>query len=460
MNFLTQVETWASDAERLALVSDRGQITYADMITKMQRMSSRLINLGFMRHNAVGISAGDSIDSLILRLSLMQIGCLPVSLSARLPDEEFERRRRFANCDHVVGHVELVDLVLNNLDEEPLYTQYHTRPIALWAWSGGTSGLADGIFISHDSIPATANVMTGLGGVVYSAAPMTTSMGLNWIFFTLCRGGTAVIDGRTFMPLNVEENITRHRVTQFLASPPIYKILMQRNKLDRGDIPVQCIVGGDVCSTQLATRWQEWSGRYLYNLFGASQAGCMFWRVPSDPLGSIGRPFPDMEVELRDEHGNTVADGEFGEFWTRGPQRAHSDRSLSGESSIRDGWITTHDMMMRDRSGVYWYMGRSNDTFKIDGHRISPLKIEDQVREVPGVADVIAVPAQDASGLNEVRVYVVAEHNDPYELTWIENAINMKAQVLQNRERPKKVVFVSELPRHPVTQKLQRYRLR
>ena len=41
MNFLTQVETWTSDAERLALVSDRDQITYADMITKMHHLFNK-----------------------------------------------------------------------------------------------------------------------------------------------------------------------------------------------------------------------------------------------------------------------------------------------------------------------------------------------------------------------------------------------------------------------------------
>ena len=83
--------------------------------------------------------------------------------------------------------------------------------------------------------------------------------------------------------------------------------------------------------------------------------------------------------------------------------------------------------------------------------------IEDTIRELPEVDDVVAIHALDINGLSCVRVCVV-----PFEsidLSVLQSKIKVHTHKLNSHERPKIIEIIEELPRHPMTMKIQRGRL-
>ena len=85
-------------------------------------------------------------------------------------------------------------------------------------------------------------------------------------------------------------------------------------------------------------------------------------RLPGDPWGALKIIDPACEIELRDQQGNVVADGEPGELWSR--SNCNAVREITeGIPSLVDGWVTTHDVFIK-KQHYYYIQGRSRDTFK------------------------------------------------------------------------------------------------
>lgn len=110
-------------------------------------------------------------------------------------------------------------------------------------------------------------------------------------------------------------------------------------------------------------------------------------------LGSVGRPLPGLEIEIRGEDGRTVLPaGESGEIYVRGPQV--SGEYLGRKLTDEDGWFATNDGGWLDDDGYLFVEGRLDDVIVRGGENISPGEIEDCLRRHNAIADcaVIGLP--------------------------------------------------------------------
>jgi len=168
-------------------------------------------------------------------------------------------------------------------------------------------------------------------------------------------------------------------------------------------------------------------------------------------LGSIGRFVPGIEAQIRDERGDVVAPGEFGELWVRGPQVSGQYR---GRDSVVDaeGWFPTRDLARVDAEGYVYLNGRIDDTIIRGGENIAPQEIEAVLAEFPGIRDaaVIGVP-DDEWGQRLVAVLVAEEGRDVDP----EQVSSFVRKRLRGSRTPDDIVVRTELP-YSATGKLLR----
>jgi acyl-CoA synthetase (AMP-forming)/AMP-acid ligase II len=110
-------------------------------------------------------------------------------------------------------------------------------------------------------------------------------------------------------------------------------------------------------------------------------------------LGSVGRPLPTLELEIRDPDGKPVPAGVSGEVYVRGEQIA--GEYLHGKKIQNDGWFATNDAGWLDEDGYLFVEGRLDDVIVRGGENISPGEIEDVLRTHPNVADVAVFGVPD-----------------------------------------------------------------
>jgi acyl-CoA synthetase (AMP-forming)/AMP-acid ligase II len=124
-------------------------------------------------------------------------------------------------------------------------------------------------------------------------------------------------------------------------------------------------------------------------------------------LGSVGRPLPSVEVEIRDQDGVAVPPGEPGEIWVRGEQI--SGEYLSHDARTADGWFPTRDGGRLDSDGFLYVEGRADDVIVRGGENLSPGEIEDVLLKHPAVAEAAVVGVPDVEwGEQPVAVIVFA----------------------------------------------------
>jgi acyl-CoA synthetase (AMP-forming)/AMP-acid ligase II len=166
-------------------------------------------------------------------------------------------------------------------------------------------------------------------------------------------------------------------------------------------------------------------------------------------LGSVGRPLPGVELEIRDAEGNVVGPGERGEIHVRGEQVAgeYLGRSVLTE----DGWFPTNDLGHLDEDGFLYLDGRLDDVIVRGAENLSPGEIEDVLLAHPAVTDACVVGVPDPEWGEAVAAAVVCR--EPV------TADDLKGWVrdrLRSTRTPAVLQFREELPYNETGKLLRR----
>lgn len=116
------------------------------------------------------------------------------------------------------------------------------------------------------------------------------------------------------------------------------------------------------------------------------------------PLAA-GRPLPTVEIDIRDELGEALPDGEDGEVWIRGPgvMVGYWNNPEADAAMITpDGWLRTGDIGSM-RGGRLFLASRKRDLILRGGENVAPVEVENRLEEHPDVGEVavIGIPDDD-----------------------------------------------------------------
>ena len=169
-------------------------------------------------------------------------------------------------------------------------------------------------------------------------------------------------------------------------------------------------------------------------------------------LGSVGKPLPTIELEIRDEEGNKLPAGEAGEIYVRGEQVSGEYREKS--ALIADGWFPTRDAGYLDDEGFLFLSGRADDVIVRGGENISPAEIEDVLTAQPAIADAVALGIPSVEWGEAVGVAVVIEkgHDTPSD----EELCKLIKDRLRSSRVPERIIVQDELPYNEMGKLLRR----
>jgi fatty-acyl-CoA synthase len=167
-------------------------------------------------------------------------------------------------------------------------------------------------------------------------------------------------------------------------------------------------------------------------------------------LGSVGKPLPALELEIRREDGTCCDAEEPGEIYVRGEQV--SGEYLHKKAIAEDGWFATNDAGWLDADGYLFVEGRLDDVIVRGGENISPGEIEDVLRGHPQVADVAVLGLPCVQWGEKVAAVIVARDGAP-DVEAL--ALHVRAQ-LRSTKTPESWHFRDELPYNETGKLLRR----
>ena len=167
-------------------------------------------------------------------------------------------------------------------------------------------------------------------------------------------------------------------------------------------------------------------------------------------LGSVGKPLPSLELEIRRDDGSCCDAEEHGEIYVRGEQV--SGEYLHKKAIADDGWFATNDGGWLDADGYLFVEGRLDDVIVRGGENISPGEIEDVLRGHADVVDVAVLGLPCVSWGEKVAAVIVTRSAEPDVAAL---SAHVKAQ-LRSTKTPEDWHFRAELPYNETGKLLRR----
>jgi len=470
--------------DRVALIdyASGAETTYARWNARANQTANWLRSLGVGKGDRVAVYASNCIEYLDLFWAAPKIGAVLQNLNWRLtvhelkdivaggapkvfiygPDWREQTAALKGSCDaieHVVALREPAaderdfterDLMANELPDLPdLSTD---DPWGIY-YTGGTTGLPKGAVLTHGNITwNSVNTVTSWGITASHKAaiqlPFFHIGGPNIFMVPLVHvGGTSILC-RNFDPDETFDLVEKAGITHYVGVPTMFQMLQSHPRWPQTDFSRLEMVasGGAPCPLPVMEKFWERGVDFKMGYGLTEAAGNNFWLPPErvrEKKGSVGFPIFHIGMKVIREDGSTCGDGEEGQLLIRGPHviTGYWQNPAATAETIRDGWLHTGDIAVRDSDGCYSILGRSKEMFISGGENVYPAEIESVLLAHPSIreAAVVGVPHETWGEVGRAFV-VVGEDYD-------ENALRaFLGERLARYKLPRSIVAIESLP--------------
>ena len=483
-----------------ALIFEGQRWTYADWYKRVCRFAQALADLGVRPSDRVAFYVTTSENSVTTYFATQMLGAVAVPLNFRLAAGEaaytladsgariliygrsltenvlnVQQRMRsvhdYISCAYdpanvPVGHHHFDTLVAQAGDEHPPRPVPSGKQLSALVYTSGTTGRPKGVMHSHDNDIAIAmNCVMEYGlqptDVALHIAPLYHVGGMQAFFIPhLMVGGTNVVEGR-YEALKTLEMIETHRVTTLFAVPTQIQEMLFHPRFAEFDMSSLRMIttGGAAIAASTMENVIERFCPNIFNGYGMTEASLTLLLRPQDALshlGSCGKPTLISQCRIiandpvRDiTPEETVTPGEIGQLIVRGPQamQGYWNNPRETANKLKRGWVYTGDLMRQDVDGFYHFHGRSDDMIVSGGENIHPREVEEILYRCPGIQEAAVIGLPDPKWGSVVTAFVV--RNDPQLDAKSVDTYCKNSADLASYKRPRRILFVNELPTNP-----------
>ena len=263
--------------------------------------------------------------------------------------------------------------------------------------------------------------------------------------------------------------LTTRGVTVFCGPPTVYRMLIleELRSFDYGALR-HCTSAGEPLNPEVIKVWQEATGKVIHEGYGQTETTVLIANYPFQPVkpGSMGRPVPDLEIDILDEDFKVVHAGEVGFICVRtgsgrpvGIFEEYLESPDENAAVFQHGWYNTGDKAIRDGDGYFTFVGRGDDIIKASGYRIGPFEVESVLQEHPAVAENAVVASPDALRGEIVKAFVVLAPGYAASDSLIKDIQEFVKGRTAPYKYPREIEFMDELPK-TISGKIKRAVLR
>lgn len=349
--------------------------------------------------------------------------------------------------------------------------------IALFQYSGGTTGPSKGAVATHRGVVANtvqfrvwlSPLQDGAETVLlaiplYHAYGMIAGMSLG-----IALGASlALVPNPRDFPYLLEVINSLHP-TVFPAVPSLYAALNNHPEVQAGRVDLHsirvCISGSTALLRETKERFEDLSGGSICEGYGLSEAPVVTHCNPLEGLnkiGSIGLPMPDVDCRIVDpiDEQTELPQGAPGELLIRGPQVMQGYHNLPEETShalrrLKDGqtWLYTGDIVRMDSDGYFFIVDRKKELIKPGGFQVWPREVEEALASHPAVLEVSVAGVPDVDRGEAVKAWIVLNSGQEASPADLQNWCRTR---LAGYKIPTQIEFRPELPKSNVGKVLRR----
>ena len=480
----------------------RREMTWREFDDKANRFANFLLGRGLQKGQKVAILLMNCLEWLPIYFGILKTGALAVPLNYRYTEDEITYCLDLAECevlifgpefteriDAIRGRIPNIKIRLFLGQDCPVFAESYYALTACCSsvapkialsddddaaiyFSSGTTGFPKAILHGHRSLTISCEVemahhkQTRADNFLCIPPLYHTGAKMHW-FGSFLSGSRAVLL-RGVKPEWIIKAVSDEQVTiVWLLVPWAQDILdaVERGDIRLGDYELDqwrlMHIGAQPVPPSLVKRWKHYFPNHEYDTnYGLSESigpGCVHLGIENiHKVGAIGIAGYGWEIQIVDENGSPVIQGEVGELCVKGPgvMKCYYNNPEATAEILRDGWLYTGDMARMDEDGFVYLVDRKKDVIISGGENLYPVQIEDFLRTHDAIKDVAVIGLPDQR-LGEIVAAIIEIKPG---VSCSEAEIERFCAALPRYKRPRRIIF-NKVPRNP-TGKIEKPRLR
>ncbi|MCW5852682.1 MAG: long-chain fatty acid--CoA ligase [Anaerolineae bacterium] len=364
------------------------------------------------------------------------------------------------------------DLIpLKTLTGAKLPADYRPEPVdpdslAVLIYSGGTTGVGKGIMLSHAACVANVKQIIAWGQLkdddkLMAVLPLFHGFGMSVTMNgTIGAGGEMILLPR-FKARDVVKAIQKFKPTFFLGVPTMFVAFSNLPDIAKYDLSSLrgIFVGAAPLTRAIKESFEAKTGARMIEGYGLTEAVTAIMANPfhgQHKLGSIGLPFPDVDMKIVGlDDGHDLPPGELGEIVLRSPtlMTGYYKKPDETAQTISNGWLLTGDIGYMDEEGYFYITDRKKELIIVGGFNVFPREIDELIYQHPKVKEGICVGLPDPYKGEKIKVYLTLKDG---ETATPDEFIAYFRERLTAYKAPSEVEFRDELPKSMIGKILRR----
>ncbi|WP_426405084.1 amino acid adenylation domain-containing protein [Streptomyces sp. R-07] len=463
-------EQAAQFPDRVALLGEGREVTYAELNAAANRWARHLRSRGLGRGDMAGVLLGRGVGFAAAVIAVVKTGAGYTLLDPDFPDERLRSAATDAGIGVLVTDPGLAARLngpwdtaacsseqLSELSGENLGIDLSADDVACLMFTSGSTGRPKAILSSHRNLVSTVSGQLygefGAGEVFLQCSPVSWDAFSLEFWGALLHGGVTVLQpGQRPEPVLISGLSRQHKVTMLQLSASLFNFLVDEHP-EAFDTVTLAFTGGEAASPAHVRRLQELRpGIRVVNGYGPAESmgfTTTYTVESGEALIPIGSPLVNKAAYVLDAHLKLCAPGVTGELYLAGEGLAHGYLGRSDLTATRfvpnpfatagDRLYRTGDLAHFDREGRLHYDGRADDQIKIRGFRVEPGETEAALLTHPAVTQAVVTVHHE-----QLAAYVVTrQHTDPEEVR------RYLADRLPEHLVPTHVIVLERLPLTP-----------
>lgn len=465
--------------DRVALILPDRQVTYGELGETVGLVRGGLAAAGLNVGDRVMLIAGNSEIFVVTYLACLSAGLVTVPVNPVAPGDELEGEIERCQPDAVVFDAvgasswaqvnptvaASIGIVAGPADDgaHPFLGEWtpgvevEDDDTAVLLFTSGTAGTPRPAILTHGNLASSMDAVLSLDlpllghdHVALAIIPLFHVFGLNLVVnLGLAIGARLVLEDHQ-SPQRSAALMAEHGVTVVSGPPTLWLALLADDTIDDAAFSsVQLAVSGAApLDPSIAQAVSDRFGVVISEGYGLTEtSGIVSSALGLEPIfGSVGQPFPGIEVRLLDEAGADVFIGDPGEVFVRGPMVSpgyFNDPEATKRTRTDDGWLITGDLAVVDELGRLAIVDRLKDLIIVSGFNVHPAEIERVLMSHDAITAAAVVSEADPIMGERPVAHVVLR--DGATLTEADIIEHCRAR-LARYKAPRRVVFTDAIP--------------
>ncbi|MEU5837256.1 amino acid adenylation domain-containing protein [Streptomyces diacarni] len=429
-----------------------GELTFAALEARANRLAHHLVGLGVAPGTLVGVCAGRGLDAVVALLGVLRAGGAFVPLDPAYPTERLRVMLEDAAVPVVVTEEWLLDRIAGYdavtvcLDRDLLLRELPVRPpnvpvtpedLAYVVYTSGTTGRPKGVMVEHRHVHHMVHAwdrrygLTALRPRALSVSSISVDLFFSDFLLSALFGGTMVICPQDAVTDQVAlTDLLLQSRAQLMVTVPTLARAVVAELTWRGVRPEDLrvlMVGSEGWPADAATEILAGLApeTVVVNAYGSTETtvDSTVFQLGRDPLGDaafvpVGRPLANTRIYVLDGRMRPVPTGVAGECYIGGDgvSRGYLGRpELTAERFLDDSFSSepgarmyrTGDLARWRADGNLECLGRVDDQVKVRGFRVELGEVEAVLARHPAVAEAAAAVHKDDGRPARLVGYVV-----------------------------------------------------